>query len=69
MDLGEVVDRGCTMSGRNQAVVNRSFAKENLSVEIDPLGSDALAHVNTVVEPDDKRPNIALLAIGDEPTA
>ncbi|PBL01406.1 hypothetical protein ARMGADRAFT_1073691 [Armillaria gallica] len=42
---------------------------ENLSVEIDPLGSDALARVNTIVELDDKRPNIALLAIDDELTA
>ncbi len=36
---------------------------ENLSFEIDLLSSDTLAHVNTIIELDYERPDIALLAI------
>ncbi len=40
-DLSEVDDgvvhQGCTMSGRNQSVINRSLAMENFSFEIDFL--------------------------------
>ncbi len=69
-DLSEVrngvVDRGCTMSGRNQSVINRPLVMEDFPLVIDLLSSDTLAHVNTVIELDNKRPDTALLAIDDE---